>query len=101
MAIVKSIGLNPLHGHRAERENLCHDCQGPLRDDAGGYHTRFVNVSSLQAYAAAICRACWTARTPQVCGIREKDEGRTLSCYLAPHHRGKCKWEVLDEGDET
>jgi hypothetical protein len=47
-----------LHGHKAERENICYSCGGELRDTNGNWNTAMVDNGGRLAFAAAICRQC-------------------------------------------
>jgi hypothetical protein len=47
-----------LHGHKAERENICYSCGGVLKDVNGNWNTAMVDNGGRVGFAAAICAEC-------------------------------------------
>lgn len=83
-----------LNGHKAIKAGVCHDCGQPLLNTNGSFYERLEEVSMTSAYAAAICQSCWVAtQGAPKCGARFAEDPE-LRCYLAPRHRGKCRYEV-------
>ena len=46
------------HGHTLERQNICEECGGPLRDGTGTFGTRLISLGQNKAYAAPVCLIC-------------------------------------------
>ena len=43
--------------HQCESENICYDCEGPLRNDSGGWYERLED-RGMRARAVPICLEC-------------------------------------------